>query len=147
MAILNANGAIAPIKKPNLANHLLSQEATIDSFAAAYTAAKEEVAHAKSLLEEAEAALIAKLGAKEEGPTTFKGSLYKIVTTGKISRTIDKEKLAEVDASIVEAVVNYKPSLTLSAWRKLDDADKLALSPAVTSKPAKTSIKIELIES
>lgn len=98
-----------------------------------------------------ESRLINLIGKKDEGTTLTKTKFYKMTTTGKITRNFDKGfKLSVLEGiigkDIAEKLAKPKFELNLSEYRKLTDKQLLAVSKCITSKPAKTSLKIERIE-
>lgn len=123
---------------------------TIDELAYDYEMAKQAVAYAKTQLDQAEAALVAAVPCELEGSLTTESDFYKITTTGKLTRTLDEKKLAEVQAAVptgvYERVIRYKPELSIRDYRYLENNEPeffRVLAEAVTTKPAKTSVKVE----
>lgn len=119
-----------------------------------YLSAKAHLATAKKILDEAEKALIENFGVKEEG--TFSVTVadkYKVATTGKINRTISgpiwDEVKREIPEPLAERLVQYKPSLNLRELRyvELNEPEWFAkVAKAITSKPAKASVKVDVLE-
>lgn len=65
----------------------------------------------------------------------------------KINRTVDPavvSTLAKMPnvAPLVERLINYKPTLILSEWRKLSDEDRILVADMVTEKPGTPALKV-----
>ena len=123
---------------------------TIDELAYEYEVAKQGVAFAKAQLDKAEAELLASVPAELEGSLTTESDFYKVTTTGKLTRTLDEAKLAQVQSvlpqGIFERCIRYKPELSIRDYRYLENNEPeffRVLAEAVTTKPAKTSVKVE----
>ena len=131
----------------------LKREKTIDELAFDLEVAKAELILTKNAVEDAEQALIAAVPCELEGSTTTTTAYYKIVTTGKLTRSLDEARLAQVQSvvpqKIYERVIRYKPDLSLRDLRYLESNEPeyyRAFAEAITTKPAKTSIKVDRIE-
>lgn len=101
---------------------------------------------------EAEARILALVGAKEEGATTVKTEWFKVQTTGKLTRTLQADKLAEVfnsvPADLYGQVIKSVPSLNLSALRAVEKTNPesyKAFCRAIVTKPAKAAVSVELL--
>ncbi len=88
-----------------------------------------------------------------EGTTTAVFGSYTVKVTGKLTRELDPEKVATLDAQIPAALLNrvitYKPALDLREYRYMQDHEPeyfQALASAVTTKPAKPTIAITIKE-
>lgn len=103
-----------------------------------------------------EAHIVRLLGNKPEGSQSFSTERFKVTTTGKVSRTIDPEKVEALKESgtlpppLFNRLFRYKPSLSLADWRyaEMNEPEwfkKIAESGAVVSKPAKTALAIKSI--
>lgn len=113
--------------------------------------AKAALDAAKLQLADAEDALIELVGVKPEGSTTSKTDFYKVTTTGRMNRSVDEAKLADVQAQVpqelFEAVFQYKPGLSITGLRKAEKSTFWPLvASAITTKPGKPGVKIERIE-
>jgi hypothetical protein len=124
----------------------------IDEAARALEIAKFAEARATAERLRAEQALVELMPAKTEGSVSMKGADYKVSITYAMNRTVDAPALAAIKDSIapdlLEQAVTYKPSLVLAGLRYLqsNEPDAYAvLAQAITSKPAKPSVKIERI--
>lgn len=107
-----------------------------------------ELEGTKALLE---LSLIDLIGKKDEGTTTSKSKFYKASTVGKVNRSFDstflfKDLVAVLGVEKATSLAKPKYSLSLTEYRELSDEDKLAVSRFITSKPAKTSVKVERVE-
>lgn len=126
---------------------------TIDELAYDYEMAKQALAFAKGQLDDAETALVAAVPCELEGSLTTESDFYRIVSTGKLTRTLDAGKLdalrAVIPAAIYDRVIRFKPDLSLRDLRYLELNEPeyyRAFAEAITTKPAKTSVKVERIE-
>lgn len=126
---------------------------TIDELAYDYEMAKQALAYAKGQLDDAEAALVAAVPCELEGSLTTESDYYRITTVGKLNRTLDAGKLealrAVIPAAIYDRVIRFKPDLSLRDYKYLENNEPAyfaAFAEAVTTKPAKTSVKVERIE-
>lgn len=101
----------------------------------------------------AEQALIEEIGVKEEGTTSVKTDFYTIKTVGKITRTLNAKKLAELNAKHPELHKRFtrvKTELDTSAYKKLAVEDPTVYyyaAACVSAKPAKASVSVERIVS
>lgn len=89
-----------------------------------------------------------------EGTTTAAVGLYTIKVTGKVTRELDPDKVAGLDAQIpaplLNRVITYKPSLDLREYRYMQENEPeyfQALAAAVTTKPAKPTVAVTVKES
>lgn len=102
----------------------------------------------------AEEAIIALVGAKEEGSKSAKTAWYKLTTTGSLNRSLVpnwKEILDDdaIDAQSFAAVIKMEPKLSVSGLKAVATANPAAyriLCNAIVSKPAKVAVKVEKIE-
>lgn len=123
---------------------------TIDELAYDYEMAKQAVAYAKTQLDAAEAALVAAVPCELEGSLTTEGDYYRVVTTGRLIRTIDVKKLDEiralVPAAIFSRVFKFSPELSVRDYRFVENNEPeifKVIAEAVTAKPGKTGLKVE----
>lgn len=126
---------------------------SVDQLAYDYEIAREELAAAQQRVAQAETALLAAVPAKLEGSQTTEFDFYRVTTTGKLTRTLDAAKLGELRAVIPPAiysrVIKLKPDLSLRDLRYMEDNEPeyyRAFASAITTKPAKTSVKVERLE-
>lgn len=100
----------------------------------------------------AEEKVIELVGKKEEGSKSQKTIFYKAATIGKLDRKVDNDALPAVKSEIPEEIFNsvfrYKPEVSVSGLRKVKE-DHPDLFPiitrAITTKPAKTAVKVEIL--
>lgn len=125
----------------------------VDQLAYDYETARESLAAAQQRVAMAEAALLAAVPAKLEGSLTTALEFYKVTTTGKLNRALDAAKLealrAAIPATIFDRVIRYKPDLSLRDLRYMEDNEPeyyRAFAGAITTKPAKTSLKVERLK-
>lgn len=128
-----------------------SAEAKISEAAAAWLDAKqaEEAANAKRL--DAEQKLTALIEHKSEGATKTEVGPYRITLTGKLTRSLEAEKIdamaKRIPIPILQRLVQYKPSLNLKELRYIEQNEPehyRVFAEALTVKPAKTAVSIEL---
>lgn len=94
----------------------------------------------------AEEAIIKEMGnLKLEGTTTKEIENYKVSVTTKLTRTLDYDKYVALGLPKALQFVEFKPTINLNAYRVASLAEP-AIALCVTSKPAKTSVKVEVIE-
>lgn len=102
----------------------------------------------------AEDAIIALVGAKEEGSKSAKTTWYKLTTTGSLTRSLVqnwREVLDDdaIDAESFAAAIKMEPKLSVSGLKAVATANPEAyrvLCNAIVTKPAKVAVKVEKIE-
>jgi len=97
---------------------------------------------------DAQIAELLKDPAKPEGAVSQKVDEYKVTVTYKVDRKVsadDLQKSWDKLSPEVQAVFKWKPDVSVSELRKLDDKQQLAASKFITANPASPSIKIEAI--
>jgi hypothetical protein len=126
--------------------------ALIDAAACRLYAAKAEEVKARNVRIAAEEALIALVGAKQEGATSLRGSRFKVTTTGSLTRSVDAEALAAIKSEIPDAtfaaVFRWKPDVVLRELRAVEASNPnlySVIAQAITVKPAKTAVSVEPI--
>lgn len=124
----------------------------IDEAARALEIAKFAEAKATADRLRAEQALVELMPTKTEGSVSMKGGEFKVSITYAMNRTVDAPALAAIrdgiPAALLDQAVAYKPSLVLAGLRYLQNNEPDAyavLAQAITSKPAKPSVKIERV--
>lgn len=129
----------------------VSIEERIDVLADLLISLQEEEREVKARIDDAKAKLIELCGIKEEGSQSFHTDAYKITTQQNIVRTLDAGAVRamrdRVPESTYENVFTWKPSLDLKNYKALKEmAPNLAsiVDEAVTSKPAKAGVKVEV---
>lgn len=139
------NASIQPI--PN-------QNATLRAILA-YESAKADFARAKRAFEHAEADLLNVVGHKTEGAFTVNiADRYKVTTTGKLTRKILADEFERVRGAIPPALLNRlirtKEELNTRELKFIEANEPEIfrfIAPAIQTKPAKSSVKVELIAS
>jgi len=88
----------------------------------------------------------------EEGTFAAHGTYYAVKVTTKLSRTIDKAKLADVVGLVPEAIFHrlfeYEPKLNLKELRYVHQNEPhfyAVVAQAITTKPAKTVVAVERV--
>lgn len=122
----------------------------VDELAYDLECARTALADAKEQVDRAEEALLAEVPFELEGSKTTTSAHYKITTTGKLTRAVDAEQLERVRAVVPPAifarVIRMKPDLSLRDLRYIEANEPdlyRAFALAITTKPAKTAIKVE----
>lgn len=85
---------------------------------------------------------------KPEGSISQKADGYKVTVTYKIDRKVDADNLVKSWEKLpidVQSAFKWKPELSVSEFRKLDDKAKLNASKFITAKDATPSITIEAV--
>jgi|TARA_R100001530_G_scaffold130754_3_gene101903 hypothetical protein len=87
---------------------------------------------------------------KEEGTCTTKTRYFKCSTVGKLTRSLDPEVWANIKDDIPEDLqpVKVKESIDLPKLRAIESANPdlfKFISKAISTKPAKTQVKVELL--
>ena len=83
-----------------------------------------------------------------EGTETVAPSHFTIKIQGRIDRKVDAAALSKGWDSLsadAQAAFDWKPSVKVSALRKLEGADAAAAAVFITAKPASPSITIEAV--
>jgi hypothetical protein len=114
--------------------------------------AKDEEDKARNARLDAEERILSLVGVKEEGTTTVKTEWFKASTVGNLTRTLLVDELPKVqgliDQRIYEQVIKYEPKLSVSGLKAVatanPDAYRVLLS-AVTTRPAKATVKVEVL--
>jgi hypothetical protein len=89
--------------------------------------------------------LVAVLGQREEGSKTHSVGTYKVTITGRINRKIDWELFDQVSNKIPESLWPVKRALDEPGVKYLANNEPALykiLAPALTVKPAKTTVTI-----
>lgn len=127
----------------------------IERAAAALARAKADESAAQKARLQAEAALLAAIvdPLPAEGTTHVDAGTYKVTVRTSVSRSVDQNKLREIAASIPEAIGNrlfrWKADIEMRELRYLQSNEPgmySMVSAAITAKPAKPSVAVELVE-
>lgn len=110
-----------------------------------------QISNLTALKHEKEREIINAIGRKEEGTLTKKTSFYKTSIVGKVSRSFDKgvdfdDVSNLVGRDVAKRIVRRKLEINTSEYKALPDDVRSQLSKVITTKPAKSAIKIERIE-
>jgi hypothetical protein len=125
--------------------------AGLDQLAQAWQQAKLRETQAREYRAEIEALLIESVGAKTEGATTEKTDTYKVTTTGKMSRKVDSDLIqraqAKLPAAVFDKYFTARWSISTASLRGLraTDSEYPVIMATFTEKPAKTSVKVEVL--
>lgn len=126
---------------------------TLDEACAALEAAKINEERARQARIDAEALVLRHAQAKDEGSVTTRGRQWKAVVTYGVNRSIDAAALdavrERVPPALFEQAIDYKPALNLAGLRFLRNNEPqtyAVLAQAITAKPAKPSVRLELLE-
>jgi len=125
-------------------------EDTIDQLANNLAAAKTAEELARKARLKIEEDLIATLGVKMDGSSTFRGHFFAVTTTGKLTRSVDAVKVwvvkDEIEQELFESLFKFSPSLNTKLYKDLKTTNLQAfksVSQAVTTRPAKPSVSIK----
>lgn len=129
------------------------QEVPFDLACAQLEAAKIAEVRARDARIDAENAVLAHMTEREEGSTSLRGLGWKATATYGVNRTIDDAALnavrGTVPADLFDQVFGWKPALRLEGLRYVRNNEPEAyavLAQAITARPAKPSVRIEMIE-
>jgi len=114
-----------------------------------YLAAREAYNLARCALAEAESGLVSQLWMRDDGAKTHKLDGYKVTITGRINRTIDPEKLQELDLPPGMVPVKYRPEIDMGKMRSLREnhpIDYLKFSACMIATPGKPSVSVKKLE-
>lgn len=153
-AFAQATETAAPNVQPHAVTGVINvaESSDPDVLAAALEEAKEREAAAAQYRKQIEEHIVTTLGCKEEGSSSFKGERYKLVTVGKINRSVDIEKLQEIWEQLPDtarSVLRYKPEVVkkeFDAIQKYQPEVYQLIAQAVTEKPGKPQVTFKRIE-
>lgn len=125
----------------------------LDKLCHAHQEAQEMERKAKARRLEIEGIITQIAPTKDEGTAVTKTRYYKCTTVGKMTRKLDVERWSEIRAQIPEELQPVKvqqvvdlPKLRAIATGNPELYRLVVESKAITTKPAKTSIKVEVLE-
>lgn len=123
---------------------------TLTELIAARIAAKRAEDEAVDARREIDAELSLLLSDKDisEGTVSAKENGFKVSVVYKVDRKVDAAALSKGWDSLsadAQAAFDWKPSVKVSALRKLEGADAAAAAVFITAKPASPSITIEAV--
>ena len=107
-------------------------------------AAKNYAAEAKTEVLRIENEILKLAPKKLEGSQTLPTPGYKLTITSKLTRTLDYDAYQALDLPENMEFVNLKPSIDLFRLRAIERLDPVMVAQCVTTKPAKTAIKVEV---
>lgn len=132
--------------KPNL--KLAPPPKTPEFLAQAWLDAKAEENTARAKRVEIEEALLEILPCREEGSQTNKlENGMRVVTEGRMTRSIDAKALSDDWndlPAIIQGTFHWKPDLKIACFKSLEDDHKALIAKYVTTKPAKSGVKVEV---
>lgn len=108
--------------------------------------AKEKLASLNRYILEIENDIIAMLPPKLEGSQMVPVKGWKVTTTHKLTRKLDFEAYQALDLPDSMQFVNLKPTIDLFKLRSIERLDPALVAKCVTTKPAKTAVKIEEVD-
>ena len=107
--------------------------------------AKEDLAKAARIeLEEAIAERVD--GLKLEGTTTLHEGKYKVTIKTALNRSLDYDKYLALNLEEHQQFVELKPTLNLALLKAAEIFAPNTVAACVTVKPAKTSVKVEIVK-
>lgn len=125
-----------------------TRKVKLEEFAHQYLVLKNQEAAIRAKRFEVEVLIIAAMDElKDEGTTTEKTDEYKISVTTKLTRALDYPAYCAIEADIPEGIrcVNLKPEIDVKKLRAMDRVRPGFSAQFITTKPAKTSVKIEML--
>lgn len=81
-----------------------------------------------------------------EGTTTRAIDGFKIIVSRKLTRSLDHEAYLSLRLPDPDKFVDYVPKIRLPAYRKFEANWPEIAAQCVTTKPAKTAVKVEVVE-
>ena len=87
------------------------------------------------------------IATKDEGTESRTAGQYKITVTSKLNRTLDYPAYQAIEADIPEGVrcVKLEPKLDLKKLRAMDAVRPGFSAAFITTKPARPSVKVEVL--
>lgn len=120
----------------------------LDKLCHAYQEAQEDEKRAKARRLEIEGLIVAISDVQYEGASVTKTRYYKCTCTGKLNRKLDVETWENIRDQIPEDLRPVKTTLDLPKLRAIEkenpDVFKVVAN-AISSKPAKVSVKVEIL--
>ena len=81
---------------------------------------------------------------KLEGSQTLHPTGFKLTITSKLSRKLDYDTYQALDIPDSMQFVTLEPSIDLTKLRLIEQLEPVLVAQCVTTKPAKTGIKVEV---
>ena len=107
-------------------------------------AAKEALAFARDDVLSIENEILKLAPEKLEGSQTLPTPGFKLTITSKLTRKLDYDAYQALDLPESMEFVTLKPSIDLFKLRAIERLDPALVASCVTTKPAKTAIKVEV---
>jgi hypothetical protein len=124
----------------------------LNALAVAWSYAKHAEAEAVAQRRQIEDKLTAALGIKEteEGTHNAETLNYTIKVTNRLTRKVDADLIQEIAAEhglshLLPIVCRWKPELSMSTWKNLDESVRAKLSQAITTTAGRPSYSISAI--
>lgn len=134
-------------------NAMLNTLIPFDLACAQLEAAKIAEARARDARIDAETAVLAHIEARDEGSVTLRGLGWKATAVYGMNRTIDEAALDTIRGTVPEAifgqVFKYKPEVSVTGLRYVRNNEPelyAVIAQAITAKPAKASVRIEMTD-
>ena len=108
-------------------------------------AAKTYAAEAKTEVLRIEKLILDLAPPKMEGSQTLPTPGFKLTITSELTRKLDYDAYMAI-ATPATSFVDLKPSINLKQLRVVEQADPAMVAQCVTTKPAKTAIKVEVAD-
>lgn len=131
----------------------MTNSINIDQAAYRVTAAKAAEVRATAERIAAEEALARLLPVKDEGTVSESTEQYKVAVTYSLRRSVDEAALGAVRKDLPPALFNrvfrFKPEISVRDLRYVESNEPglyAIAAQAIVSKPAKPSVRVELIE-
>jgi hypothetical protein len=126
------------------------EEFDLDALSAAWLNAKKAEKEANEDRLAIEEQIIRAIGAKEEGSTTAKTTMFKVVTTGGLDRRIDDEMALynELPEMYAKRLMKWEAKLSMTELRFIEANEPevyAIIAKHLTTKPKKVGVKVEAI--
>ena len=118
------------------------------TLAAAHVQAKADEDAARARRIEIEEQIVTLMPVKDEGTTKMDDAGLRVTVVTKITRSVDADALRESWASLqptVQKAFDWKPSVSVSVLKRLDEQEAAQALRYITTKPAKPAVKVEPI--
>jgi hypothetical protein len=121
----------------------------LDMAAQAWREAKAKEEKARLARLDAESKIIELVGVKDEGSFSITTDYFKVSTTGKMTRRLDDAAYMAIreDLPLGLDPVVLRPAIDMKAFRQLEKHPEVMrlFSVCLTTKPAKPSVKVEVL--
>ena len=107
---------------------------------------REEIAkEERAILEDQ---LAKEISDRVEGTVSLTTGSYKVTVTSKLTRTLDYPAYQAIETDIPEGVrcVRFKPEIDMKKLRAMDAVRPGFSAAFITTKPARPTVKVELVE-